>query len=189
MELPGFQMHSFPMKPNVFYAFRDFSFKSRNFERPIVIATELLIEEAPDKVLVRQGSATTPDFLMVSRPYDGFMKATLKSAESIIRDVLFSMPVGDSISGAGKTVADLAAIFSAMPLPEGNLAMRLPVILTTGMEYEKQMGHSYSLETAIFELKPQKFGFVVTTRDGLKKLVSDMEIKLEAGFSGLDGKD
>jgi len=188
VELPGFQMHSFPMNPSVFYAFRDLSFKTKNFERPIVITAELLIREEPERVLIKQGNARLPDFMIVSRPTDGFMKATLKSAEEILRKVLFSAPAGDSISGGGRSISEIGSIFSALPLPESDLSFRLPVVLSENIQFENNMASVYPVEKAIFELKPQKFGFIFSTRKGLKNLVDEIEEKLKTGFSGVQKK-
>lgn len=188
MELPGFQMHSFPMNPSVFYAFKDLSFKTKNFERPIVISAEILIRREDDRVLIKQGNAKLPDFLIRSQPSDGFMKATLKSAESILRNIIYSNPTGDTISGGGRSIAELSSIFSALPMPEGNMNFRLPIIVSENIQFENNMSSVYPVERAVFEMTPQKFGFVFATSESLKALVAEIEASFKASFSGTENK-
>lgn len=188
MELTGFQMHSFPMNPSVFYAFKELSFKTRNFEKPIVISAELLIRKDSDRVLIKQGTAKTPDFMIVSRPTDGFMKATLKSTESTLRDLIYSTPTGDIISGGGKSIAEIISVFSAIPVADGSMSFRLPIVVSENIQFENNMGSIFPIERGVFELNPQRFGFIFATTKGLNELIHEIEGSLRASFSGIENK-
>ena len=182
-------MHSFPMNPSVFYAFRDWSFYIKNFERPITMVLELLIRQDDERIHIKQGHAKHPEFLIVSRPSDGFMKATLKSAESTIRSVLFARPTGDVLSGGGIGVSEISTLFSALPIPDGNFVMRFPVVVADNLQFETKTGNIFPVESALFEMKPQKFGFIFANEKGLKELIGSMEEKIRTGFLSMDGKE
>ena len=101
--------------------------------------------------------------MIISRPTDGFMKATLKSTESTLRDLIYSNPTGDIISGGGKSISEISSMFSAIPAAEGSLSFRLPIVVSENIQFENKMGSIFPIRKGVFELNPQRFGFIFAT--------------------------
>ena len=177
MEIPGFDVYSFPTKPQVLYAIRDFEFKIR--DQSIKIALELILRQNCNISFIKHGSAKNPTFLIKNNA-PGLFRAVGSSLSHVIRDFLFSQPTGDIFEGCVNSIADIGSVFPTLPLPPVDIVARIPVIHTRSLEYESKIGGRKKTDLAIFQLRPQNFGYVFATEKGVSELAKNLEKKIKA---------
>lgn len=177
MEIPGFDLYSFPSQPEVLYAIRDFDFRVGEDDFELIV--ELLITQSGQRAVVKQGAAKAPKFL-IRNSAEGFLKPIGAGVSREIRKVLFSYPAGDVLEGCGDAVAEAGSFFGVLPLPGADVVARIPVVVTHYVEFENKLGSRRNVKRAVFELKPQNFGFVVATEHGLEAMAEEIQKRIKA---------
>ncbi|MBR9689930.1 MAG: hypothetical protein GOV01_03475 [Candidatus Altiarchaeota archaeon] len=172
MDLPDFDLYSFPNKPEVLYAIRDFEFKMQKEYFKLVI--ELVIRQNCPRVLIKQGTAKNPQFL-IRNMAEGLLRPVGSAIAREVRKVIFERPVGDIFEGCTEAIADLGSVFGSLPLPAGEVVVRIPIILANHVEFENKLGTRRSLKRVVFELKPQGFGYLISTEHGIHTMVNKFE--------------
>jgi hypothetical protein len=177
MEIKGFDIYSFPSRPEVSYAIKDFEFKVSGEQFRVIV--ELLIRENCHRVLIKQGNAKKPNFL-ITNSAESLMKPIGAGVSKEIRKVLFAQPAGDVMEGCGEAVGDVSEVFGTVAVPAADVVARIPVIMSNYVEFENKVGNRRHVKRAVFELKPQHYGYVVATEHGLADMVKEFEAKLRA---------
>lgn len=177
MEIPGFELRSFPERPKVLHAARDFDFQVSGEDLRVVL--ELLLRRDCRRAVVEQGSARRPSFL-IRNSGQGLLKPVGAGASKLLRRAIFSFPAGDVFQGCTEAVRELSGVFDSTPLPPATVNARLPVVLAGELEFENKMGSRRPVEGAVFELKPRNFGYMVLTEGGLKRFTGQIERSLQS---------
>ena len=172
MDLKGFDVYSFPSKPEVLYAINDYELKVKDDYFKLVV--ELIIRQNCPRVFIKQGSAKNPQFL-IRNMSEGLLRPLGAGVAREIRKIIFERPVGDIFEGCIEAISDIGSVFGSMPLPGGSVVVRIPVILTNRIEFENKTKHRRQANRVVFELKPQSFGYMIATEKGLATMIDKID--------------
>ena len=175
------ETYSLPMRPSVFYGFSQFRIKHEVLERPLIISLEIIAKECSQSVKLSKKAAEVPSFLLKYSRLGGFHDIAVKTVERIIRNELFSAPAGEEISDCRECVLDVSAMFSAVPLIEGDLVARIPVVFAREVRFRGSFGDRKT-SRAILLMKPQNFGFLITEKGEFEKMLKSIEKKISSAF-------
>ncbi|MBR9680234.1 MAG: hypothetical protein GOU98_00220 [Candidatus Altiarchaeota archaeon] len=172
MDLKGFDVYSFPSKPEVLYAIRDYEIKIKDSYFKFVI--ELFIRQNCPRILIKQGNSRNPQFL-IRNMSEGLLRPIGAGVAREIRKIIFQRPVGDIFEGCVEAIADIGSVFGSMPLPGGSVVVRIPVILANHVEFENKTKNRRQAKRVVFELKPQGFGYMIATQKGLEIMIDKID--------------
>jgi len=177
VEIPGFDIYAFPNNKNVLYVVK--VYELRIVGNKIDVVVEMFIHKGCGPVFLKQGGAKNPQFL-IKNSTEGLLKPIGTGIAKKVRDVLVSRPVGDILTGCDEAIADLTNLFGSIPISTFPVNIRMPVVLVESIEYESKLGSRKSVKRGVFEMKPQNFGYIITTEQGLKRMLTKMEKAIRA---------
>ncbi len=176
MEIPGFDIYSFPERPEILYAIKDFNFYFNNL--PLKTTIEFLIRQNCQKILIKHGTTKKPNFL-IKNDSQGLLRPLSANIVQAIRKVLFANPSGDTMEGFTQSILEVSGVFGTLPLPSADVSVRIPILQTRELWYNDGIHPSKQLDQIIFELKPKQFGYLAVTEKGLKNFVQSITTKIK----------
>ncbi len=182
MQIDNVTVYSFPMKPSVFYGVKEMKLKHKALEHPLTVNIEIIAKDTGSKPVVYERVGSPPDFLIKTQNLGGVYGVAVKSIERILRNEIFSAPAGGQISGCRKDIADIASMFRAVPVIEGDVVARIPIVVAREVYFKTPYGNEEKVGRSIFVMKPYNFGFIVTERRELEEMLGTIERKINSAF-------
>jgi hypothetical protein len=176
MEVPGFDTYSLPERPSILYCIREFRTKFK--ELRIKTTLELIVRPNCPFVKLSRGAAKNPHFL-IQNTIEGMAKPIGSSIDQEIRKAIFYNLAGDVFEGCTDAVSDISSVFTSVPFPKSDVLARIPIIVARELEYDSGIEPVKKVDSAVFELKPQSFGYMVVTERGMANFLKALDKKIK----------
>jgi len=176
MDIPGFDVYSFPENPEILYGIKDFNFYFN--ELPLKTTIEFFIRQNCPEIIIKRGTTKKPNFLIKNNAH-GLLRPLSANIIQSIRKLLFSNPAGNIIEGYSQSIREVSNVFSTLSLPSADVSVRLPIIQTRELLYDDGIHPPRQVNQIIFELKPRRFGYLAVTEKGLNDFVNNIIRKVK----------
>ncbi len=182
--IPGYSTYSFPTNPDVLFLSKEYRLEAKELSKPVTLTMEFVLRSVRVEVIASRNSPVKPKFMVVVNPaLSGIERVAASSVASLIRRELYECAIADVIDPfQEKAIRSLITSFPLLPLPNVDVAVRIPVLLVREITYFGPMGSGESTERVLTEIRPQGYGLMVSTEQGLKELVSRIEHLLSNAY-------
>ena len=172
MEIPGFDIYSFPDNPRILYAVKKYGIRIGG--SPASVVVELIVRRGCKQVFVGQGGTRGPQFL-IRTSAQGLLRPLGTAVVKDLRDIFMLKRVGDTSKGCEAAIEELSGVFGSLAIPEATVNARIPVMIVEKLEYQSKLGKRKEFKRAVIEMKPERFGYVVATAGGLKQMIKKLD--------------